>query len=293
MRGMKESTLTKVMLALVVSLLYILCGSGCKKKQIEISPEIASSAENLFRQGERYIKKDADRARLYFRQIIESFPQDIYAQQARLAIADSFFRKGDQANMIIAASEYRSFIKEFPHSPSAPYAQYQIAMTFFKKILSPGRDPEKTYLALEEFKAVLSQYPTSEEAKDAQEKILECEEKLAEHTFQIGMTYYNMRSYRAAVKRLAEILLNYPNYSRMDKVYFYLGDSFFKGQNYPNASSHFTKLVTDYPQSKFAKKAKKKLDKIEKLIKEAEEKAPPKKKAPIKKDRNPSSGRLT
>ncbi|MGD8536502.1 MAG: outer membrane protein assembly factor BamD [Candidatus Aminicenantes bacterium] len=292
MRGIKESSLIKITLVLAISLLYILFGSGCKKKQIEISPEIASSAENLYRQGERYIKKDPERARLYFRQIIESFPQDIYAQQARLAIADSYFRKGDEANMILAASEYRNFIKEHPHSPSVPYAQYQIAMTFYRKILRPGRDPEKTHLALEEFKKVLTNYPTSEEASDAQEKILECEERLAEHTFQIGLLYYKMRSYRASVKRLAEILLNFPNFSRMDKVYFYLGDSFFKGRNYANATSHFTKLVSDYPQSKFAKKAKKKLDQLEKLRKEAEKKAPPKKKAPIKKYVNQSSGRL-
>jgi outer membrane protein assembly factor BamD len=292
MRGIKESTLMKITFALAISLLYILFGSGCKKKQIEISPEIASSAENLFRQGERYIKKDPERARLYFRQILESFPQDIYAQQARLSIADSYFRKGDAANMILAASEYRAFLKEYPHSPSVPYAQYQVAMTFYRKILSPGRDPEKTYLALEEFKRVLTNYPTSEEARDAQEKILECEERLAEHTFQIGLLYYKMRSYRASVKRLAEILISFPNFSRMDKVYFYLGDSFFKGGIYPNATSHFTKLVSDYPQSKFAKKTKKKLDQLEKLIKEVEKKAPPKKKGPIKKDVNHSSRRL-
>jgi outer membrane protein assembly factor BamD len=286
MRRIKENYFMKITLVFAISLLYILFGSGCKKKQIEISPEIASSAENLYRQGERYIKKDPERARLYFRQIIESFPQDIYAQQARLSIADSYFRKGDEANMILAASEYRNFIKEYPHSPSVPYAQYQIAMTFYKKILRPGRDQEKTHLALEEFKKVLTNYPTSEEAKDAQEKILECEERLAEHTFQIGLLYYKMKSYRASVKRLADILINFPNFSRMDKVYFYLGDSFFKGKDYANATSHFTKLISDYPQSKFAKKAKKRLDKIEKLKKEAE------KKAPIKKDVNQSSGRL-
>lgn len=292
MRGIKVSSLAKITLALFISFFLLLVNSGCKRKLIEISPETAKSAESLYLQGEQYIKKDPERARLYFRQIIESFPQDIYAQQAKLAIADSYFRKGDEANMILAASEYRDFIRQFPYSPSAPYAQYRIAITFFRKIYSPGRDQTKTLQALEEFKQVLTKYPTSEEAKDAQEKILECEERLAEHTFQIGLLYYKMKSYRAAVKRLAEILLNFPNFSRMDRVYFYLGDSFFRGQNYPNANSHFTKLVSDYPQSKLAKKAKKKLIKLEKLIKEAEKKAPPKKKAPIKKDGIHSSGRL-
>jgi outer membrane protein assembly factor BamD len=292
MRGMKENSCMRITFAVAISLLYILFGFGCKKKPIEIPPEIASSAENLYRQGERYIKKDPERARIFFRQIITTFPQDIYAQQARLAIADSHFQKGDEANMIIAAAEYRTFIKEFPHSPSVPHAQYQIGMTFYNKMLRPGRDPQKTYLALEEFNKVLTNYPTSDEAKEAQKKILVCEERLAEYVFQVGKVYYKMKAYPAAVKRLSEILLSYPNYSNMDKVYFYLGDSFLKGKNYQNATSHFTKLATDYPQSKFAKKVKKKLDKIEKLQKEEEKKVPPKKKAPIKKERNPSIGRL-
>jgi outer membrane protein assembly factor BamD len=67
-------------------------GFGCRGKNIEIPTEIASSAESLYRQGERYIKKDPERARLYFRQVIESFPKEFYAQQAKLAIADSHFQ---------------------------------------------------------------------------------------------------------------------------------------------------------------------------------------------------------
>ena len=80
------------------------------------------------------VKKDPEKARLYFRQVIDSFPKSFYAQQAKLAIADSYFKKGGEGNMILAASEYREFISLFPYSPSAPRAQYQIAMTYYKKM---------------------------------------------------------------------------------------------------------------------------------------------------------------
>ncbi len=277
MRGIRKSSWNTIICAFLISLFCILLVSGCRGKKAEISPELANSAETMFREGEKYLKKDPERARLYFRQVIDSFPQSFYAQQSKLAIADSYFRKRDEANMILAASEYREFINLFPFSPSAPYAQFQIAMTYYKKIYSPGRDQTKTQQALEEFKKVLTNYPTSEEAKEAQEKILDCEDKLAEHAFQIGLHYYKVGSYRAAIIRLREILTAYPNYSGLERVYYYLGASFYKGKNYSQSSSFFTKLITDYPQSKFAKKAKKKLEEIEKKIKEAEKKAPPKK----------------
>ncbi|MCK4556738.1 MAG: outer membrane protein assembly factor BamD [Candidatus Aminicenantes bacterium] len=277
MCGIRKSSLKTITYALMISLFFIVMVSGCRGKKAEITPELASSAEAMFREGEKYLKKDPERSRLYFRQVIDSFPQSFYAQQSKLAIADSYFRKGDAANMILAASEYREFINLFPFSPSTPYAQYQIAMTFYKKIYSPGRDQTKTQQALEEFKKVLTNYPTSDEAKETQEKILDCEDKLASHAFQIGLHYYKVGSYRAAIIRLREILTAYPNYSGLEQVYYYLGASFYGGKNYPQSSSFFTKLISDYPQSKFAKKARKKLYEIEKKTKEAEKKAPQKK----------------
>jgi len=150
--------------ALTISLLCIIISFGCGGKKTEISPDVASSDEALFKLGEKFIKKDPEKARLYFRQVIDSFPKSFYAQQAKLAIADSYFKKGDEGNMILAASEYREFISLFPYSPSAPHAQYQIAMTYYKKVLKPGRDQTKTRQALAEFKKVLTNYPLTEDA---------------------------------------------------------------------------------------------------------------------------------
>jgi len=134
--------------------------------------------------------------------------------------------------MILAASEYREFISLFPYSPSAPHAQYQIAMTYYKKVLKP--------------------------------KILDCEERLAAQALHIGEYYHKVRVFKASVSRLTEILTNYPNFSRMDKVYYYLGNSYYKWKKFEQSIPYFTKLISDFPQSKFAEKATGKLEEIEK-----------------------------
>lgn len=254
----------KAIFILVISFLILVIGFSCKKAKIELDPDIVSSDENLFKLGEKYLKKNPEKARLYLRQVIDSFPKSFYAQRAKLAIADSYFEKGDEGSMILAASEYREFISLFPLSPSAAYAQYQIAMTYYKKALKPGRDQTKTTQALAEFKKVVTNYPLSEETKLAQEKIKDCEERLAEHTFGIGEVYYKLKAFTATVDRLTEILTNFPNYSRMDKVYYYLGDSYFKWKKLDQSIPYFTKLISDFPQSKYAKKAQDRLKKIEK-----------------------------
>jgi outer membrane protein assembly factor BamD len=261
------STMKKVVSVAIVA---FLCGFSlwnCKPKEVQIAPEIAASDEALFKAGQEYMKKDAEKARLYFRQVIDSFPKSFYAQRAKLAIADSYFQKGDEGSMILAASEYREFISLYPYSPSASYAQYQIGMTYFKNALKPGRDQTKTIQALSEFKKVVTNYPLSEEAKLAEQKIKDCEERLAGHYFTIGLLYYRVKAFKASTARLAEILTSYPNYTQMDEVYFYLADSYFKWGKKDESLPYFIKLVSDYPKSKYIKKAQKRLDEINKTTK--------------------------
>jgi outer membrane protein assembly factor BamD len=263
-------------LLLAVGLLF--SGWGCRgAKKPEIAPELATSDEALFKEGQRYIKKDPERARLYFRQIIDSFPRSFYAQRAQLAIGDSYFGQGDEGSMILAATEYRQFNALFPTSPSAPYAQHQIALSFYKKILKPGRTQEKTVQALAEFKRVITLYPQTQEAEDSRLKIKDCEERLAEHTLGIALHYFRNKAVKAASTRLTEILTSYPFFSRLDEVYYYLGESFFIWGKFDQAGPYYTKLVTDHPESKLAKEAQDRLKEIESLKARPPQPAPKKK----------------
>jgi outer membrane protein assembly factor BamD len=267
----------RTLAALLPLLLVLGAAPGCKKKTVQVTPDVASSDEALYKLGEQAMKKDTEKAILYLRQVIDSFPKSFYAQRAKLLIADAYFRKGDESNMILAAAEYKEFIRAYPYSPSAAYGQYQVAMTFFKKILKPGRDPSKTIQALAEFKKVITDYPASDQAKAAQEKIKQCEERLAEHGAEIAISYYKRRAYRASLSRLTEIMTSYPEYSRLDEIYFYLGDCHFMMRQYDQALPFFTKVVTDYARRPLTKTATKRLAEIEKL------KAAQKKDKPVKK----------
>jgi outer membrane protein assembly factor BamD len=263
---MKKHATVKTLAALLPLLIMLGLAAGCHKKTVAITPDLASSDEALYRLGEAEIKKDTEKAILYFRQIMDSFPKSFYAQRAKLLIADAYFRKGDESNLLLAAAEYREFIRTYPYSPSAAYSQYQVAMTFYKKILKPGRDQSKTYQALAEFKKVITDYPASDQAKTAQEKIKDCEERLASHSAEIAIGYNKRRAYRASISRLSEIMTSYPDYSRLDEIYYYLGDCHFMMRQYAQAVPFFTKVVTDYPSRALAKAATKRLAEIEKLM---------------------------
>ncbi len=248
---------------IVILAIALIMAPSCKKKEVDITPDVASSDEALYRLGEASLKKDQEKGLLYLRQLIDSFPKSFYAQRAKLLIADTYFDKGDEGSMILAAAEYREFIRAYPYSPSAAYCQYQIAMTFYKKALKPGRDQTKTKQALAEFRNVVTNFPGSDEAKEAQEKIRDCEEGLAEHNTGIGVQYAKRSACRAALDRLLEVMSEYPDYTGMDKIYYYLGYCHFQMKEPDRAFPYLTKLVSDFPNSQFVKKALKILKDIE------------------------------
>jgi outer membrane protein assembly factor BamD len=239
---------------------------SCKKKGLNLEsvpPEALSSDESLFKLGETYIKKDMDKGMLYLRQLIDSYPRSFYAQRAKLLIADTYFNKGDEANMILARAEYREFMSLYPTSPSVPHCQYQIAMTYYKNILKPSRDQTKTIQALNEFKKVIARFPNSEYAAQAEDKIRECEQRLAAHEFHIGEHYYKTKSYRAALTRLQGIITTYPDFDQMDAIYFYLAEIYYRTKQYDQSFPYYTKVISDFPNSKFVKKAQNRLRLIE------------------------------
>jgi outer membrane protein assembly factor BamD len=264
---MKTSPFRTTLVPLLAALVALGLLAACGKKAAEITPDLAASDEALYRLGEQYIKKDSEKAILYLRQVIDSFPKSFYAQRAKLLIADAYFQKNDDSNMILAAAEYREFIRSYPYSPSAAYAQFQIAMTFYKKMLKPGRDPARTIQALAEFKKVITDFPGSDQAREAQEKVKACEERLASHNFEIAHGYYKRKALRAAISRLTEVMNQYPNFSGLDRVYFTLGDCYFLSNAWDQAVPYFSKVITDYPGRKTAALAAKRLAEIERLKK--------------------------
>jgi len=60
-------------------------------------------------------------------------------------------------------------------------------------------------------------------------------------------------------------MTTYPNYTGLDAVYFYLGASHFMIRQYDQSAPFFTKVISDYPNSKLAKDATKRLQEIPKL----------------------------
>ncbi|KAF0249651.1 MAG: hypothetical protein FD167_945 [bacterium] len=87
-------------------------------------------------------------------------------------------------------------------------------------------------------------------------------EKEAKHNLEVAKFYLKQKAYKAVNDRLLEIIYTYPRFSRLDEVLFMVADSFIKLDNPDEAAKFYQQLVNDFPESKFTKESKKKLESL-------------------------------
>ena len=83
-------------------------------------------------------------------------------------------------------------------------------------------------------------------------------EKMAEHNLTIADYYFNKKkAYKGARDRLLEIVDTYPGYTKVDRVYFLLGQISVEMDDPDKAREYLERLLSERPESELAPKAKK------------------------------------
>lgn len=249
--------------AFIIVLVVLLAISGCKsKKEIAVSP--GGTAKDIYEQAKKQVKKDPEKARLLFKEVMQLYPTSVFAGMAKIGIADSYYRDKDAASLILAAAEYQEFVNLYPQSPDAAYASYQIGMSYFRQIRKPGRDQTNTVNALKYFELTVQQFPDTKEAEEAKKKIEKARSNLADHNFRIGQANYRVKAFKGAIDRFKEVIDNYPEFSGNDKTFFYTGKTYYVMKDYDSAISFFQGVINNYPKSKYLKKSQQMIQKANK-----------------------------
>jgi outer membrane protein assembly factor BamD len=245
-----------------------------KKPVVPAAPDANSLAPDkvLFDRAQDAIKHGKyEVARLQLQALLNTYPDSAYLAQAKLAIGDSYFKEGGSGNLNLATDEYKSFITFFPFMPEAAYAQMQIAMVHYRRMDRSDRDHAEAQMAETEFQTFLQKYPDSPLVAQSTQRLREIQEVLADSDFRIAAFYNSRKSYRAAASRLAEVVERYPLYSNSDQALMMLGsiwerapyatkeDEAMAASRRALAASLYSRVVTDYPLSPLAARARERL----------------------------------
>ncbi len=259
----KPFSIAARILALLLSL-ALLAGCGIRRKKYEtpIATDSKQPDKTLFDRAVNDIEKSRyEVARLTLQTLINTYPDSEYLAKAKLAIADAWYRQGGTTALAQAEAEYKDFITFFPTMPEASEAQLKVAMIHYQQMEKPDRDSTHARRAEDEFKQLLLQFPDSPFKEEAEQRLREVQEVIAEHEYRVGRHYFIKGNPRAAISRLKELSENYPNYSVADHALWMLGESYeFGGKDFrPQAAAAYARIVSDYPLSDLVDSAKEKL----------------------------------
>src|SRR5205085_8182735 len=170
-----------------------------------------------------------------------------------------------------AEVEYRDWIQFFPDDALAAETMMKMAEIHLKQVQAPDRDITQARLAERQLKEMMRRYPNSEKKERTEQLMNEVQEILAMHELKVARFYFDIRqSPTAAQGRAEEILSKYPNFSRFDEALWLHARALELQEDTETASQNLQRLVSSYPKSDFADRARETLKRWGKTVPEAD-----------------------
>jgi outer membrane protein assembly factor BamD len=246
--------------ALVLLLATALSGAGCSANQGTVPPGTAEADKFLFTRGEEEFKeRNWLRAREYFRQIVDNYPQSPLRPDAKLYVGDTYIGEDTTESLLLAINEFREFLTFYPTNPRADYSQFRLAVGYSEQMLSADRDQSATRDTIKELEVFVDRYPNSQYMDEARKLLRQARDRLSESSYRVGLTYFRMKWYTGAINRFREVLKLDPEYSGRDAVYYYLAESLRLDNKKAEALPYYERLLQEFEQSEHIENTKRRI----------------------------------
>jgi outer membrane protein assembly factor BamD len=248
-------------LALIALLLAgAVAAAACGGARSEIPVGTTDADKFLFDRGQQELaERNWMRAREFFRQIVDNYPQSPYRPEAKLAIGDSYIGEDTSESLLLAVNEFREFLTFYPTHPRADYAQFRLATAYAEQMLAPDRDQTATRDTIKELQVFMDRYPNSSLMPEARKLMREARDRLSEASFLVGRHYFRIEWWRGAEDRFREVLKTDPEYTRRDAVYYYLAELLRRTDRTAEALPYYERLLEEFEQSEYLDEARRRV----------------------------------
>lgn len=219
------------------------------------------SAEELYRQGLEilegtnllvYRHVNTQAAIDKFQEVVDNYPYSEYAVIAELAIADAYFADGRYEE---ALSYYRDFPELHPSHERVPYTMLRAALCHYERVRSPNRDQRPTREALTHLDKLMSVYPYTPEAQEAEKLWRELRQRLGQSVLVVADYYLEREEWQSAADRYREVLNQYPGLGLDAEALYKLGVCYQNMQLDDEAQRVFQVILDNYQGTDVAEAA--------------------------------------
>jgi len=241
----------KYVLILLAGLILVGCSSNDELPDISAD----ASEQQIYDDAQRYLRNDNNDLAVKSLELLESrYPFGKYAEQAQLELIYAHYKAYEHEAAVEAADR---FIRLHPQHPNVDYAYYMKGLSaytanedIFARFLPTDptqRDTSQAKEAFGEFSQLLSRFPDSPYAADAEARMVSLRNLLARHEIIVANYYIRRGAYLAAVNRGRYVVENFQRTpSVADGLAIMAQGYIFLGMN-QLAEESITVLAANYP----------------------------------------------
>ena len=179
-------------------------------------------------------------------------PRDPLTEKGKLMQVYANYRIGQFDEAILAADRYLAL---YPSSSEVPYVLWLKGTAYYAQIKDITRDQQLSADAIETYNLVIANFPKSEYAEDAKEKLLVAYDQIAGKEMSVGRYYLGQGQYTAAINRFRVVVETWQTSTHVEEALFRLTEGYLLLGLTNEASTAAAVLGHNYPSSTWYKEA--------------------------------------
>ncbi|MDB5622088.1 MAG: outer membrane protein assembly factor BamD [Devosia sp.] len=214
-------------------------------------------AESLYQQA--LDNMDAQRYNTAVKQLERlerQHPTSPLAEKAKLMQVYAHYRIGEYEDAILAADR---FLALYPSGKDVPYVLYLKGNSYYGQIKDITRDQQLSRDAIDTYNLLIANYPKSEYAADAKEKLLVGYDQLAGKEMSVGRYYLGNGQYTAAINRFRVVVEEHQTSTHIEEALYRLTEAYLLLGLVNEAKTAAAVLGHNYPSSTWYQEAFQKL----------------------------------
>ena len=195
------------LLLFLISITILSCSKDITKETIIKEKNLNLQVLEAYKEGKEALDAgDVFLAAKKFNEAEMLFPQSEWAPKSALMAAYSYYLD-DYLDDSIA--ELERFIRIYPFDKNLDYAFYLLANCYYEKIVDEKKDLQSIIDASKTFKVLITNYPNTEYALDAEFKLDLINDILASKEMYVGRYYFDRKKWIPAINRFRLVIENY------------------------------------------------------------------------------------